>query len=647
MSDKPAAYQLGISISAVFIVVFSIFAYISFTYNRNLIHKNVENNAIAISTRIISSVNEKIVVVQEISTTLTKQIPYLYEIEDFSQILNDITEEYEFLTAIEVNYHPKADILPDGSAAHFLEQRQGQIFNKKVYRRKCQGAAMEKTIALLEGNREPAWSKPYLCPNDNDLVVLYYLPYTHVNSLNDSIYEGYVACEISLGFLSDLISETKIGDKGYAFLISDDGTFITHPFKEYILNRSLFSLPKEVFRGDESELLKFINEDFGSITVYPTVLNFAKSKAFHTKMKSTGWVLAATIPYFEINKELYWFLVNMIIAMLIIITAIFVSVFIISSRVMRPLSKVTREIHTFSNENLEHESQVRNEAEALARSLKRLRKTYEKFRLEEAESKEQSQRIQRDLLMASEIQKSIIPPQGLWKLNTGGISLYSVFGPAYVVSGDLYDFFMVDEKHLLITIGDASGSGVHAALFMGVAHTFIKSFSTGKSAQFIVKKVNKELCRNNSNQFFLTLFLGILNIEDGTLSYCNAGHTPPYLIRHKGKLEILSQTHGLPVGLYPERTYAESVVHLQPGDKLVLYTDGVTEQTNEEGLYFGEEQLRNIVKHNSNELPEVLAGRLLKNLDGFKGNSTHHDDVSILILRYDNSRQEEKASLTG
>jgi phosphoserine phosphatase RsbU/P len=137
--------------------------------------------------------------------------------------------------------------------------------------------------------------------------------------------------------------------------------------------------------------------------------------------------------------------------------------------------------------------------------------------LDEAESKEQSQRFQRDLLMASEIQKSIIPPQGLWKLNTSGISLFSVFRPANVVSGDLYDFFMIDEKHLLITIGDASGSGVPAALFMGVAHTFIKSFSTGKSARLIVRKVNKELCRNNSNQFFLTLFLCILNIEDGTL----------------------------------------------------------------------------------------------------------------------------------
>lgn len=647
MSDKPAAYQLGIYISAVFIVVFSIFAYLSFSYNRNLIHKNVENNAIAISTKIISTVNEKILIVQEISNTLAQQIPYLYEVEEFSQVLNNIAERYEFLTSIQVNYEPKTGIKPDSSVAHFPEQKHGQIFNEKVNRRKCQDTAMVKTIALLEKTREPAWSKPYLCPTDSDLVVLFYQPFSHVNNLNDSIYEGYVACEISLGFLNDLILETKISEKGYAFLISDDGTFITHPYKEYILNRSLFSLPKEVFRGDESELLKFVNEDFGSITVYPTVLNFTKSIAYHTKMRNTGWVLATTIPYSEINNELYWLLFKMFIAMLTVVTTIFVSIIFISSKVMRPLLKVTREIHTFSNENHEYETQVRNEAEALAHSLKRLRKTYEKFRLDEAESKEQSQRFQRDLLMASEIQKSIIPPQGLWTLSTSGISLYSVFRPAYVVSGDLYDFFMIDEKHLLITIGDASGSGVPAALFMGVAHTFIKSFSTGKSARFIVKKVNKELCRNNSNQFFLTLFLGILNIEDGTLSYCNAGHTPPYLIRNKGKLEILSKSHGLPVGLYPERTYDESVVQLNPGDKLFLYTDGVTDQTNEAGQHFGEEYLRNIVRLNRNELPEDLAGRLLYNLDGFKGNSQHHDDVSILIFKYDNSKQEGNVSLTG
>jgi phosphoserine phosphatase RsbU/P len=647
MSDKPAAYQLGIYISAVFIVVFSIFASLSFIYNRNLIHKNVENNAIAISTKIIGAVNEKILIAQEISTTLAQQIPYINKVEGFSQVLNNIAERYEFLTAIQVNYQTKSGVKPDSSVTHFIEKKHGQIFDEKVYRRNCQSTAMANTIAFLEERREPAWSKPYICPIDSDLVVLFYKPFLHVNNLNDSIYEGYVACEISLDFLNNLILETKISDRGYAFLIAHDGIFITHPFKEYILKRSLFNLPKKVFRGDESELLKFVNEDFGSITVYPTVLNFAKSIAYHTRMRNTGWVLATTIPYSEINRELYWLLFEMIVAMLTVVTTIFVSIFFISSKVMRPLSNVTREIHTFSNENSGYELQVRNEAEALTHSLKRLRKTYEKFRLDEAESKEQSQRFQRDLLMASEIQKSIIPPQGLWKLNTSGISLFSVFRPANVVSGDLYDFFMIDEKHLLITIGDASGSGVPAALFMGVAHTFIKSFSTGKSARLIVRKVNKELCRNNGNQFFLTLFLCILNIEDGTLCYCNAGHTPPYLIRSKGKLEILSISHGIPVGLYPERTYDESVVHLNPGDKLVLYTDGVTDQTNEAGQYFGEEYLRNIIRLNRNELPEDLAGQLLQNLDKFKGNSQHHDDVSILVFKYDNSKQDENVSLTG
>ncbi len=647
MSDKPAAYQLGFYISAVFIVVFSIFSYLSFSYNRNLIHKNVENNAIVISTKIISSVNEKILIVQEISATLAQQIPYLYEVEEFLQVLNNISERHEFLTSIEVNYQSKTWVKPDSSGAHFPEQKHGQIINEKAYRRIYEGTAMAKTIAFLEERREPAWSKPYICPNDSDLVVLFYQPFSHFNNLNDSINAGYVACEISLDFISNLIQETRISEKGYAFLISSDGTFITHPFKGYILNRSLFSMSKEVFRGDESELLNFINEDFGSITVYPTVLNFAKSIAFHTKMKTTGWVLATTIPYSEINNELYWLLFKMIIGMLTIVTTIFVSIIFISNKIMLPLSKVTHEIHTFSNENHEFESQVRNEAEALAHSLRRLRKTYEKFRLDEAESKEQSQRFQRDLEMASEIQKSIIPPQGLWKLNPGGISLYSVFRPANLVSGDLYDFFMIDEKHLLITIGDASGSGVPAALFMGVAHTFIKSFSAGKSAKFIVKKVNKELCRNNNSQFFLTLFLCILNIEDGTLSYCNAGHTPPYLIRNSGKLEILSISHGIPVGLYPERTYGESVVQLNSGDKLFLCTDGITDQTNDAGQYFGEAYLRNIVRLNRNELPEDLAGRVLQKLDRFKGNNRHHDDVSILIIKYESPTQKENASLTG
>lgn len=645
MTDKPAAYQLGIYISAVFIIVFGIFTYWSFSYNKSLIRKNAENNAKSISTQIIGKVNEKIITVEEITESLSQQLSYIHSISDLDHILRNLLNRHNYITSLQVNF--KQSDSSRLEVIYYSHRENGQIIFETLCEKNNSCPAKMNIILPLEHTLEPLWSEPYFCSKDNELVVLYFIPFSLQQKLGSFTHKGYIVCELSLDFLNNLILETRIGNEGFAFLISDKGTFITHPVKEFILNRTIYSLPANVFRGERSELDKFLRDDFGSLKVYPDPLKNARSLAFHSKMETTGWVLATVIPLKELNRELIWLLIRMIVLLFIIVTAIFMAVFFISNRIMKPLSEVTYQIHTFSNENHEHEIQVRNEAEALSHSLKRLRKTYEKFRVNEAESLMHNKKVQRDLLMASEIQKSIIPPQGLWSLIGKGLSLFSVFKPANMVSGDLYDFFMVDDKHFLITLGDVSGSGVPAALFMGVAHTFIKSYSKANNAKTIVKNVNMELCRNNNNQYFLTLFLGILNVEEGAFNYCNAGHAPAYLIRKNGKMEILTKTHGLPLGLFQERIYEESTIHLNPGDKLVLFTDGVTDQSNDAGEYFGEEHFRNIVKLHRNEKPELLVGRLLNYIEQFSGKSTHQDDLSLLVFQFDEPQKSNSVSLTG
>lgn len=645
MTDKPAAYQLGIYISAFIVVVFGIFSYWTLSFNRDLIRRNAESDAKSISGQILGTVNEKIITVQEITVTLSQQLSHQHNESDFSQMLEYLLRRYQYIASVQVYIKQRNSI--DQPILYYSERDQDKVVFNKVIQQKWHCQAMKTIVLPLEQMNKVAWSEPYICPKDSNLVVSYYLPYS-INGLNESpSIDGHIISEISLDFLHNLINETKVGENGFAFLISGKGTFITHPVKEYILNRSLYNLPTNVFKGERSELDKFLNDDFGSITVYPDPLNNTKSLAFHTKMKNTGWVLSTVMPIRELNRELYWLLIRIIVLIIILISGIIFTVFFISDRIIKPISDVAHQIHTFSNENHGYEKQVRNEAEVLSHSLKRLRKTYEDFRINEAESFLQNQKNQRDLLMASEIQKSIIPPQGKWSLAGSGISLFSVFRPANMVSGDLYDFFMIDDKHFLITIGDVSGSGVPAALFMGVAHTFIKSYSKANNAKAIVKNVNMELCRNNSNQYFLTLFLGILNVEEGTFNYCNAGHAPAYHIRKNGKMEILTKTHGLPLGLFQERIYEESTIHLNPGDKLVLFTDGVTDQSNEAGEHFGEEHFRNIVKLHRYEKPELLAGRLLNYIEQFSGKSTHQDDLSLLVFQFDGPQKSNSASLTG
>lgn len=642
MSDKPAAYQLGIYISIVFIIVFGLFTYWSFNYKKELIRKNAESTAKSISTSIIGAVNGKLTTAQELTITLSEQLIYHHSKNDFLLILENLLSRHEHITSFQVTaYYSDNPKVPN---FYFSEKLHEGFYSQFSNQQEIICYEVEKVLTPMRSANLPGWSIPFSCPRQNQLAVIYYYPFQFEYKNSNRSVNGYISCEVSLDFLNRMILGTKVGKEGFAFLISSDGTFLTHPVQEYILNQNLFNLPRQFYRGSLEELHRFVNDDFGSVIVYPDPLQNKKCISFHSKIETTGWILATVYPYRELFKELYWLLAKMIVLTILFVTTIFLSIFYISKRVMRPLSEVTHQIHRFSSDSHEYDFEIKNEADALLHSLKRLRKTYEKFRMNEAESLEKSKKLQSEMQTASEIQRSIIPPQGLWNLNGNGISLFSVFRPANMVSGDLYDFFMVDEKHLLITIGDVSGSGVPAALFMGVAHTFIKSYAKGNSAKTIVENVNSVLCRNNSNQFFLTLFLGILNIDDGTFNYCNAGHAPVYHIPGNGKMNVLNATHGLPLGLFSERIYEESTLLLHYGDKLIMFTDGITDQTNDAGKHFGETQLRDLVGYLKSGSPQEIAENIITHVKKFSENQNHPDDLSLIVFQYDNQDKERIAT---
>lgn len=641
MADKPASYQLSIYISTMFIIVLGIFIYWSYYYSSSLIEKNVQANAELLSKQIICSVEEKIFVTEEVCQYMAWHMPLINSGFNYQELLQSTMLRYEYIHSIHLNIHGGQEENP--FALMIAERNNEDILYRTVQDSVTFLEEYQELGPQVLSGMEPTWSKAYKCLPDSQLVVLYYYPFILSPDSSGLRRTGYVACELSLGFLNILIDNTRVGEKGYAFLIDRDGKFITHPLHSLIMNRSLLSLPDEIYKGTRDKLEALLSDGVSPLVVYPDILNHKRSLAFHARIPQTGWILALVRPYSEINQELRWNLIKMIVISLFVAALIFYAVFSISDRVMKPLSSVTHEIQTFSHDQDEYNHYVRNEAEALSNSLKRLRKMYERFRLNEEESNKNNQLMQQDLLQAYEIQKSIIPPAGLWVLDSAGISVYSVFRPSKVVSGDLYDFFMTDNKHLLVTVGDVSGAGVPAAFFMSVAHTFIKSYARSKKPKKIISQVNKELCRNNQHQFFITLFLGILDIETGHLVCCNAGHTPSFLIRSGGRVEILHEVHGLPLGLYPERSYHESSINLEPGDKLVFYTDGVTDQVNEAGNTFGMSNLKHYFLQSRHESPQDIADGLMRTLKSFAGGAPESDDISLLVLQFSGS-QDIKAT---
>jgi anti-anti-sigma factor len=226
------------------------------------------------------------------------------------------------------------------------------------------------------------------------------------------------------------------------------------------------------------------------------------------------------------------------------------------------------------------------------------------------------------------------------------IELYAVLEPALEVGGDLYDFFLVDEHRLCFVIGDVSGNGVPAALFMAMTKIMVKTLAASDpSPASIVTHVNDALSADNDSCMFVTLYLGILNLRDGTCLTTNAGHNPPLLKRQDGQFEWLTAKDGPLVGAIPGIAFKETTFQLGPGDELFLYTDGVTEADNRRRELFGNDRLKTVLAKSRAVSVVDRLGEVMQAVRTFAGEVPQADDITMLGLRYHGVAPSDVAAL--
>jgi serine phosphatase RsbU (regulator of sigma subunit) len=242
-----------------------------------------------------------------------------------------------------------------------------------------------------------------------------------------------------------------------------------------------------------------------------------------------------------------------------------------------------------------------------------------------------------DLASAALIQRSFLPRAEQLRFVSGVLDLSAAMRPARDVGGDFYDYFMLDDRRVAIAIGDVCGKGIPAALFMAVAITALRNAAQSEpDVASALTRVNEHLCRDNDANMFATLFYGVLDLCSGVLEYGNCGHNAPYVLS-AGKRKPLPTT-GIPVGLIPERPMKSALMVLNPGDSLVLFTDGVTEAMNPTNEEFGKERLETLLD-GASTLPAVdLLKRIYAEVDEFAAGEDQADDITCLTLRLAPSR---------
>jgi PAS domain S-box-containing protein len=253
----------------------------------------------------------------------------------------------------------------------------------------------------------------------------------------------------------------------------------------------------------------------------------------------------------------------------------------------------------------------------------------------ERQLEQANQRMMEELNFARDIQMGMLPLLFPAFPDRSEVHLDALLEPAREVGGDFYDFYFQDENRLCLIVADVSGKGAPAALYMAVSKTLIKSRATHDfDPSSILTQVNGELAENNTTSTFVTIFLAILDVSNGELVYCNAGHNPPYIKRNSGRLEQLEELHGPILGVIPDLTYTKDRTILAPGDILVMYTDGVTESMNERDEEYTDQRLADLLSDSDAQIPNELTLEILEDVRGHQGDAEQSDDITLLAAQY-------------
>lgn len=626
MNQKGIFFRLNSTITTIAIIFIASIVYLSYHFSYKILIHKIEEGAINHSNLVISKIARVTVGTEEIAKNVSYQALYYAKNNDLDFLLDQVLKTNGILESIHIELFNKQD----NEFLKYSSNKSGQLIcnpdsqSVEKYFRKI-------SAEIIQPN-QGSWSDPFYCKyNTKHLLVSYRYPIFY--SENKEV-AGIVSCEISLNQMDKMLSEVKVDSKGYSFIIDNSGEIITHPNKEWILHKNLFEKPSIIF----SENLEIIESQIrsggrGAGHGTSNYLNNQKAWFYFSPLPSSSWTVIIVVPEKELQKEIVPIFQKILLVSVVGILLLFLINFLVFRRLLSPLVRVTHAIERFSSIP-GHTKKSKDEIKMLAESLEDWQRKYGILIKEQTKTASEKIKYDKDLKSAHEIQFNIIPKGNPTFPENPEIDLYAILKPVDSVGGDLYDYFFIDKDHLLFVIGDVSGKGIPASLFMAIACTLIKSHSKILSAKEIVNRVNEELSNRNSNQYFVTLFIGILDVRSGIMDYCNAAHNYPYLLRSDGTLQTLSKSHGLPLGIYRNKLYKSNTVELLFGDMIVMYTDGVINSIDSQNQHYGTDRLEKNILNLNDISAEEAATRLLKSISIYQSAEKQADDITLLILRY-------------
>ena len=483
---------------------------------------------------------------------------------------------------------------------------------------------------------KPCWTEPYMdldvATNTSEMVTSY------CQTIKDKHGQviGVINTSLSINWLSQTISAVKPYPNSYSIMIGRGGTYFVHPDTTKITRQTIFTQTLEqpdtaltalgyaMQRGEEG--MKHMN------------INGKDSYVFYKPLGQTGCSMAIVCPESDIFAgfdRLRRTIMTIVTVGLLLMLYLFIRII---TRELKPLQRLAHEAETIASGQFDAELpdfQRIDEIGQLSHSFGNMQQSLVKYIDELKNTTAQKASIESDLRIASGIQMGMLPEKFPTREDRDDVQLYASLTPAKEVGGDLFDFYFRDEK-LFFCIGDVSGKGVPASLFMAVTRSTFRTVSAHESMpDRIVMTMNKTIADMNKTHMFVTLFVGVLDLPTGRLHYCNAGHDAPLLVG-AGVGELPCDAN-IPVGFMPTWKYSLQEARIFTGTTILLFTDGLTEAMNANKELFEMERVNEVAFQalsQQQQEPRQIIAQMSDAVHQFVGDAEQSDDLTMMAIQY-------------
>ncbi len=469
-----------------------------------------------------------------------------------------------------------------------------------------------------------------------------------------------IGADIFLTSVEEYINSSS-NNSSFVCLVNGRGQVIFSPAEEGVFKAELSDTASDLRESENEDLAAFVSEALEKNTGLSEIT--IDGKAYYvtgTPLNTVGWAGISVIDKEVIHQPTQEMLDSynnisqqataefqseagragrtFIILIVIIVLLAIAFTLLLAKRIVKPIEHMTAQINGMSENGsvfkMKNIYRTDDEIEILAESFSSLSEKAKDYIDQITTITAEKERINTELALAKSIQADMLPHIYPAFPDRPEFDVYASMTPAKEIGGDFYDFFLIDDDHLGVVIADVSGKGIPAALFMMVSKILIKNNAmSGKSPAQVLQSVNEQICSNNKEEMFVTVWFGILTISTGKVIAANAGHEYPVIKKENGSFDMLKDPHGFVIGGMPGMKYKEYEISLKHGDTIFVYTDGAPEAANADLELFGMERVMNSLNRDPDADPETILTNMKDDIDAFAGDAPQFDDLTMLALK--------------